>query len=383
MTKRSNRSNRLFVLLTILLMLGVTAVIGEIYLRVFAADKVWTPEQLKQDSWQLDPAVFAQHVFPLREQLFIDKQWAKPGEGYLKRYVNKLGYRGAEFSPVKPQGVTRILIYGGSFVFDIYASLNQDWPNQIQMLLHERGYTNVEVINAGIPGHRSSDSVGRLFTEGHRFDPDFVVLCNTFNDIKFFDLKKPFLREVVPYQPENNPMTNYHGEIDRLLSESSRLYTFIRQEYYQRKYKVGLEGARRRGHNHNYYEARQMFPAAVGQFELNVELFVDAAKNIGAVPVVMSQPRLVTADNAELEEHKLRNFRPMFRHQDYVVDCFKAADQIIQRVAREKSAVFIHAAAQFTGDGDMFVDHIHLSESGSRRLAAYVADQLIPLLPKP
>lgn len=357
----------------------IIVIVGELFFRFISKDKVWTPQELKEQSWQLDPVVFAQHVFPQKEQLFTDKQWAKKKTGYLKRYVNEHGYRGPTFAPDKPKGTIRIMTYGGSFVFDIFASLNQDWAHQLEQILHQKGYSNVEIINAGTPGHRSSDSLGRLFSEGHRFDPDIVIFCNTFNDIKFFNSQKTLLRELIPYRPEINPMINYQGRLDQKLCEWSKFYTFVRQEYYQRKYDVGIEGARR-GHNHKYFEANQISNRALRQFKLNAELFVDTAQNIGAVPVIVTQPRLMTPTNATVESQKLANFKRMFKHHDYVIRCFEAANSALKSISSAKKVTLIDAASQFTGDTEMFIDHIHLSEAGSHRLASYLADQLIPVL---
>ena len=59
--------------------------------------------------------------------------------------------------------------------------------------------TPLKSINAGIPGHSSAESVGRLFAEGHAFSPDFVLLYNTWNDLKFFQLEETHLRLLRPY----------------------------------------------------------------------------------------------------------------------------------------------------------------------------------------
>ena len=46
---------------------------------------------------------------------------------------------------------------------------------------------HVEVINAGIPGHTSGDSLGRLYTEIWQWKPDYVIMYEAWNDIKYFN----------------------------------------------------------------------------------------------------------------------------------------------------------------------------------------------------
>ena len=66
-----------------------------------------------------------------------------------------------------------------------------DWPSRIQANLNRDGKATIEVINAGIPSLASFDSVGRLYTEGHLFNPDCVILYNAWNDIKYFSRELP------------------------------------------------------------------------------------------------------------------------------------------------------------------------------------------------
>src|SRR5262245_44067511 len=91
--------------------------------------------------------------------------------------ITDKGYRGDDFEWQKPQGTVRILVYGGSSVFDIYQGEGRDWPARVERALTEGGIA-AEVINAGVPGHTSLDSLGLLLAEGHRLDPDYVLLSH-------------------------------------------------------------------------------------------------------------------------------------------------------------------------------------------------------------
>lgn len=108
-------------------------------------------------------------------------------------------------------------------------SEGEDWPRQVGRKLREAGFPKVEVINAGIMGHTSLESVGRLFTEGFTFEPDYVVIYNAWNDIKYLSSPKTVLRTLQPSLQEFDPRVQYSSTLDRWLCEVSRLYTVLRR----------------------------------------------------------------------------------------------------------------------------------------------------------
>ena len=63
---------------------------------------------------------------------------------------------------------------------------NQHWPHLIEKALHHRGYDKVEVLNAGVVGYSSFDSFSSLYSGIWMFKPDYVLLYNAWNDIKYF-----------------------------------------------------------------------------------------------------------------------------------------------------------------------------------------------------
>src|SRR5262245_64979309 len=143
------------------------------------------------------PSVFARHALAAREKVVT-------ADG-LNIHINEHGYRGRRFSAAKPTGTVRVMVYGGSSVFDADSPEPDDWPHRAERLLRESGYHGVEVINAGIPGHASFDAVGRLFAEGHTFAPDYVVLYSGWNDIKQFGTSESLLRSLAPMSAEHDP----------------------------------------------------------------------------------------------------------------------------------------------------------------------------------
>ncbi len=215
----------------------VAAIGGEIYVRLKSPYGYVTPEILRSRRPLYGAAVFARHVLPRMKHVVRDKN------GKELYSINALGYRGAPFSPHKPESTTRIMIYGGSSVFDHDNPGTTDWPHRVETRLKESGFPAVEVINAGIPGHASSDSVGRLLAEGHLFNPDYVLYYGEWNDIKDFRENDPLLRYRVPARSEeNDPLFTYQNPIDRWLCGVSQLYVRLRERYYTWNFRIGSEG---------------------------------------------------------------------------------------------------------------------------------------------
>ena len=302
----------------------------------------------------------------------LGKKSANAVSGH-RLFINNIGYRGPNFTPRKPPGVTRIVIVGGSAVFDANArdpnaNETRDWPHLVERLLKNQGYNNIEVINAGIPGHASFDSLGRLYSQLWIYEPDYVLLYNVWNDIKYFTKltpEHPLIDEYGPY-PGSNPFIEYQGFWDRLFA-NSQLYVKLRNHYYGWKFEVGEEGAvpqRRTQDTYGSYGIRQ--------YRLDVELFVDAAKDIGAEPILITEATLVSPTNST-EERKLIPYKYVSLTPTALVRAFDEAYETLRLVAREKKVPLLDLTKEVNGKRALFTDTVHLTTEGSEKVASLVA----------
>jgi hypothetical protein len=213
----------------------IALLLGELYIR--GTRPYLTPETLRAQSLQYEQTVFARDAFP---------RIAQPAH-----QINALGYRGA-FTVRKPPGTVRIIVMGGSGAFDPGAPPGRDWPHLVGSLLRTRGHQGIEVINAAIPGHATPDAVGVLFSEAWTFEPDYVVLYESWNDIKYMarlGSQVTLLRHLRPPPAVpgsllvDNPFIYYANPVDRLLC-ASQVYVRLRARYLQwRMHEFDREGA--------------------------------------------------------------------------------------------------------------------------------------------
>lgn len=96
---------------------------------------------------------------------------------------NALGFRGEETTVAKPEGVYRILAIGGSTTYGSGVSrYDKSYPYRLEQYLHAQGYTNIEVINAGVPGATSYESLLNLQFRVLEVDPDLIIIYHATND---------------------------------------------------------------------------------------------------------------------------------------------------------------------------------------------------------
>ncbi|MBF0453286.1 MAG: hypothetical protein HQL72_00540 [Magnetococcales bacterium] len=361
----------------------IALLLGELYIRWNV--EYLTPEILRDKSLQYEPALFSRHFIKQRSTT-IRFTSSQPFE----YRINALGYRGPDFLPDKPEGTLRILIYGGSQVFNGGGNRDNDWPRQIERAVRASGYPNVEVINAGIPGLASFDSVGRLFSEGHQFHPDIVVLCNGWNDIKYFHLKTNLFRHYKPKKASDSDHVryNYVNGLDRFLSEHSQLYVQLRDRFVFWWFGITAEGVINQVDGSNPPDKEippySLQQSALNQYRLNIETFVDLANNIGAVPVLVKQARLAHPDNSEAEKKRISYTflgpDPTNLLPEMLPKIFGKIDEIITSVADRKGALVLDPSQKMSGKGDYFSDHIHFSAQGTAEMARILSAGLLPVV---
>jgi hypothetical protein len=370
-----------FILIVFILVVIMTG--GEIYMRWFSPDGYITPEILrnKMESTNLiyTPSLFSRHVLPQKEQFVkysisdsFRFELAEDFKDSIKWYINSKGYRGLDFPLRKPEGKIRIIVYGGSFVFDIRTEKGMDWPHLLQNILEEEGYP-IEVINAGIPGHMSFDSFGRLFTEGHFFDPDYVIICNKWNDFKYFKSEEPLLRTFLPMEKSEDPRYHYNGSLDRFLCNISQLYAHLRNQYYTNQIDLPDPAIPVAEYSSEISEV------ALKQYRLNFQLFVDAARNLGITPILMTQPLLVSRQNSEKQKEIIEYEKIKLTHEGLCV-ASERADSIVRHVAQTKDAHLIDASKYLSGNEALFTDQVHLTRNGAYEFALFTSLEIKKLL---
>jgi hypothetical protein len=98
---------------------------------------------------------------------------------------NSLGYRNDEFPVEKPAGVYRIVALGGSTTYTEKVKDNaKTFTAQLENVLRgQYGYQGVQVINAGVPGYNTWESLINLEFRVLDLNPDLVIIYHNTNDV--------------------------------------------------------------------------------------------------------------------------------------------------------------------------------------------------------
>jgi lysophospholipase L1-like esterase len=159
-------------LLLILIGSAVGLVVCEFAVRIFA------PQALTSDVIMGDPDV----DYRLRPNA---RGHMSSPEYSADIRINSLGFRGAEISPVKRPGMTRVLFLGDSFTFGHGLSENETLPYLVGRDLEHNYPGKFEVINGGVYGYSTADELNFLKKFGVPLQPDVVVtllMTNDFDD---------------------------------------------------------------------------------------------------------------------------------------------------------------------------------------------------------
>jgi len=100
--------------------------------------------------------------------------------------INSLGFRGDEFSKIKPDRTYRIFMLGGSPMFGYGATSDETTiPGFMQKFLDKTDFGfDIEVINSGIQAADSSKELKLLKQKLVTFSPDLVIMYDGWNDLR-------------------------------------------------------------------------------------------------------------------------------------------------------------------------------------------------------
>lgn len=98
--------------------------------------------------------------------------------------VNSLGFRGGEVSPLKGEGVVRILCLGDSVTHGMTMETEKTFSAVLERLLAGRFLPGrFEVINGGVPGYTTDQELAFLEENGLDLHPDIVIVGFVLNDV--------------------------------------------------------------------------------------------------------------------------------------------------------------------------------------------------------
>ena len=363
-------------LLGLLLLEGATAV----WLHGLATDEQFrqyaTLEQIRARAGESDspPGRFEPH----RYVGYIGSRGFRDGDDHH----DERGFRGEPFPDRKPPGEYRIVCMGGSTTYTTFVpEPGLAYPAQLQRALRDRGYEGVRVINAGVAGYTTYETLVSFLLRVRQLDPDLVILYHGINDVLARLVWPPsaYRGDNSGYMAaggrwyESTPLTQRSnlarmvmlrlGWIDSandLLANvappnPARMFWRFVHQVEEGTYPSGVFA--RTPVREMLRRNRPVY------FRRNLEHLVAVAAADGVQPVL--------ATFAVSHEKQDRFFTQPF------VDAVQEQNGVLREIGRELSVPVFDYAAVAPTDAEFYWDATHVLQEGARRKAELFADFLI------
>jgi lysophospholipase L1-like esterase len=311
---------------------------------------------------------------PMEEWAQVDAFSAyrgKPGaHGSNGKTVNRHGFISTpDIEPEKSAETLRVVFLGGSSTAGSGYDLADEstWPWLAAELLRERMGGGIDFINGALSGYTTFESYGRLWSRLRFFQPDIIVVYHGWNEMYYMT----GTREISAWKTlpdgswgfETGPKVAVYAPhwSDHVL-RYSQLLTKVRMDLTARQHgEIGLND-----------EGGILDPDRFEVFRTNLKLIREAATLMDAELFVAKQATLIVADNPGVCILSCRYEFHGFGHEEHV----DAYNRIYAVIDEEIDASHVIDVTGISGNPEMFVDHVHPTEAGARKIAAIVADAI-------
>jgi len=283
----------------------------------------------------------------------------------------------------------RIATIGGSTTANLNLSYDQNWPGYLGNLI-QREFPNkkIRVINAGIPGFDTAQSIGNLALRVMPFKPDIVIIYHAYNDLKAIrhDIEfKPDYSHIhnKPYGFENQP-----NWLIKLLS-NSMLYIRTRNLLSEYKLKKLPDSTRTN-------RLSKVPNESLTTFEEHIRILVAIAKSGGASVILSSFATLhdpnLAWDTSNDAIKTLSDFQRSSIGKVYyfipgltipaIFDGLKRYNKILHGIAIREKVEWVDNGNLVPHKDEYFVDRVHFTPLGAKLMAENFAPHVKKILGK-
>jgi lysophospholipase L1-like esterase len=291
---------------------------------------------------------------------------------------NSYGFRGPEFPLTKPAGGLRVVLLGASTVYGIFVKDTETAATQLQQRLRDWLPTRpVEVLNAGVPGWTSLQTVQNLERRVLPLDPDIVVIMDGRNEVfpqLFNHYQEDYSHYLIPGFNVRN--SNYwHKKLFRVshlfmalaTAGSGHLGFSLREEHpaYGSVNVANTPSVEELGKN-----AQDL--RRIEGYRSHLQQAIRAIQAQGVTAIIVTMPFLsakwasgiLPRDEATLPTIAMQVARN---------------NEIVRALARD-FGVAVGDAAMLTSRPSLFVDDCHFLPTGEEALAALLLETIKPLV---
>ncbi|MFQ5546077.1 MAG: SGNH/GDSL hydrolase family protein, partial [Acidiferrobacterales bacterium] len=306
------------------------------------------------------------------------------GRQKARLFVDRHGFlaNNQSLSINKQANELRIATIGGSTTANIALAYEHNWPGRLGLISQQVFPDNkVVVINAGVPGFDTAQSISNLALRVMPFKPDVVVIYHAYNDLKA-------IRHTVPFQPDYSHIHQRpygHHERPTFLVRwlnNSMVYVRTRNKYRKMKQQqTRIDTVLQK-------DRVSDIPLAAEQtFAQHLRTLIAIARSGGAKVVLSSFATLHDPKKNYNKSQVTETLTPLQKREFYnllhftpgltIEGIFKGIERynaILNKVAEEEQTAWVDNANGIPHGDKYFIDRVHFSADG----AALMAQNLLP-----
>lgn len=276
----------------------------------------------------------------------------------------------------------RIATIGGSTTASINLPYDKNWPGAVGLLVHKAlPDRKIRVINAGIPGFDTAQSISNLALRVMPFQPDLVIIYHAYNDLKA-------IRKNVTFKPDYSHIHTkpygFHNKPNFLIRwlDHSMFYVRFRsqyREYLQEMTKLEELKNERLGKSNRLNRIPEQ---AKETFEQHLRTLVSIVRSQGAAVVLSSfatlndpklnysKPEVFNAltERQKQEMYALMHFTPGLT-STAIFDGINSYNEILKKVANQEKTGWVDNASLVPHQDQYFLDRVHFTQEGAARMA--------------
>ena len=283
--------------------------------------------------------------------------------------LNENGYRGTTPSQPKPKNEYRIVMLGGSTVWNGFPPITELLEKELQ----QAGYGHAKVYNYGVVSSVSGQELVRLTTEVIETEPDLVIFYNGSND-----LFQHYIYDPRPGYPmnylveERNPIKA--GSLDdyplfTLMAYGSATLRFIMPDYFASKFA---------GHEHIRdeigFKTEEWRQKIIDSYIGNLKKASMVAHGAGADFIGIAQPNVYYKEHLHEKESTLVDPNMIHDAQD-----LQRKLQIA--IANLPKTRIIDMTNFFTDTTEhVYTDYVHITQDAKQLIAKEIMTYIQPVI---
>jgi hypothetical protein len=305
----------------------------------------------------------------------------------LKKYVLRIDKDGFIIPSKKYDDPDISMVFlGGSTTECRFMDEEQRFPYLTGALLEKKLGIKINSYNAARSGNHSLHSLDILLNKVMPIEPQIVVMMHNINDFVILLYEKSYWNHNSPRSviiDMNDEIVSNFVKIIRdryipnLAAEMHRLGKSVRSLWKSRPQGGNLsdqrdEFAQVRGKKRVINQSE-----LTGQFEMNLQCFIDICKARKIVPVLMTMASRLKATPDKVIAAGIRDAGLDYAEFKGLFDAFNDA---IRRKALKNQVILVDLAKGIPPEREYFYDVVHHNPKGSVKAAEIISEQLQPLV---